>query len=222
LSRPESTGVEFTKWTSSNPDNTTQDEEPLDDIYRTLGKSFREANDREGINEAWYLQTLAERDDSSVEGQLAWIFLDIPSRYTIDVWRTVCISVVIMFLFCFPYALEFWRIDRANKRNQRVPRLAIQTTGYARRPRAFRFRIFESVLATNSKSARRIIPLWDAAMLSIRTFLKLGLGTTYPKSIIMCTLFWLEWALGVWMLILFISAVKNNLPFILPFLGAVN
>jgi len=204
------------------PENTAQDEEPLDDIYRTLGKSYREANDRAGINEAWYLQTLAERDDSSVGGQLAWVFLDIPSRYSVDVWRTVWISVFIMIVFYPFYALEFWRIDRANKRNQRVPRLSIQTTAYTTRPRAFRFRIFESFFAKNNSSARRIIPWRDAAMLSIRSFLKLGLGTNYLKSKTLRVLTGLEWALGVFMLIHFILAVKNNLPFILPFLGTVN
>jgi hypothetical protein len=37
----------------------------------------------------------------------------------------------------------------------------------------------------------------------------------FPKTSI-------EWALGVYMLIHFILAVKNNLPFILPFLGVVD
>jgi hypothetical protein len=32
----------------------------------------------------------------------------------------------------------------------------------------------------------------------------------------------IEWFLGVYMLIHFVLAVKNNLPFILPFLGVVN
>ena len=59
-------------------------------------------------------------------------------------------------------------------------------------------------------------------MLSIRSFLKLGFGTTYPNSKVLRALTDLEWALGVFMLIHFILAVKNNLPFILPFLGAVN
>ena len=35
-------------------------------------------------------------------------------------------------------------------------------------------------------------------------------------------LIYLEWFLGVYMLIHFLLAVKNNLPFILPFLGVVN
>lgn len=59
-------------------------------------------------------------------------------------------------------------------------------------------------------------------MLSIRAFLKLGLGTTYPGSMVLNVLTKLEWAIGVFMIIHFILAMKNNLPFIVPFLGVVN
>jgi Pentapeptide repeats (9 copies) len=215
-----------TDQTTSNPTNTTrdtQDEEALDDIYKTLGKSFSEANDRAGINEAWYLETLAKREqDSTIWADLSWFFLDVPSRYSVDVWRTVWISVFIMLCFYPLYALEFWRIARANQRNLSVPPLVMQTTGYPRHERAFRFRIFESFLAKDNQAARRIIPLWDGAMLSIRTYLKLGLGTTYPTSKPLKIITGLEWALGVFMLVHFLLAIRSNLPFLLPFLGLGN
>jgi hypothetical protein len=37
-------------------------EEAPESIYKTLGTTFREANDQTGVNEAWYLQAVAERE----------------------------------------------------------------------------------------------------------------------------------------------------------------
>jgi hypothetical protein len=72
------------------------------------------------------------------------------------------------------------------------------------------------------QDTRRIIPWRDAAALSFRAFTKIGLGTSYPKTSRLKFLTNFEWLLGVYMLIHFILAVKNNLPFIAPFLGVVN
>ncbi len=248
----------------NNLPNTARDEEALNNIYKTLGKSFREANDREGINEAYYLETVAKRGQvltwstlwnalslwfskirffwtaasqdqtehyndtiqpltwSTVWSTVSWFLGDIPSRYSVDVWRTVWVSIGIMIVFYFPYTLELWRLARKNKRDLKAPRLVIQRSDYARRQRSFRFRVLESWLSKENSSARHIIPWWDAAMLSIRAFLKLGLGTTYPGSMVLNVLTKLEWAIGVFMIIHFILAMKNNLPFIVPFLGVVN
>ena len=215
--------------TSNNPENTPQDEEPLDDIYKTLGKSFREANDRAGINEAWYLQTLAERNDSNIGGQLAWIFLNIPSRYSVDVWRVVWLSVAIMFCFYVLYLIEhiiFGGIGRLWRWLRSKPRLEsreVNILGHPDRHRAFRLRIFEPIhRRIAGETQRKYVPWRDAATLSVRSFLKIGLGTVYPDTRLLKFLTTIEWLLGAYMLIHFILAVKNNLPFILPFLGAVN
>ena len=69
---------------------------------------------------------------------------------------------------------------------------------------------------------RRIKPWWDAWALSSRSFTKIGLGTAYPNTRTLKVLTSIEWRLGIYMLIHFILAVKNNLPFIAPFLGVVN
>ncbi len=75
---------------------------------------------------------------------------------------------------------------------------------------------------TDTHTQRLVIPWWDAAMLSMWAFLKLGLGTRYPNSKLLKAIMYIEWAIGVFMLIHFVLAVKNNLPFILPFLGVMN
>jgi hypothetical protein len=194
IGAPECTAI---TQSTNNPQDTTQDEEPLTNLYKTLGKSFREANDQAGINEVWYLETLADRmNEPKVWAGISWLFGDIPSRYTVDVWRTVWISVFIMIVFYPFYSLEFWRLIRKNKRNLKAPKLIIRTTDYAGRQRAFRFRIFESFFAKDNSAARKVIPLWDGAMLSIRSFLQLGIGTTYPNSKTLRVLARLEWLLG--------------------------
>ena len=210
--------------------------EPPAGLYKTLAQAFRDGNDRAGSNEAWYLQTLAERDDRSAAGRLAWIFLDIPSRYTIDVWRTVWLSIFIMIVFYLiymmalggfyfllaPWRFVLWHFNPTKKYYRTGRNRMVQTPPYAERNKAFRFRLFEPIHFAANHSNRLLNPWWDSAMLSMRAFLKLGLGTRYPNEQPLKTLMYIEWLLGMFMLIHFILALKNNLPFILPFLGAVN
>ena len=210
--------------------------EPPAGLYKTLGQAFRDGNDRAGSNEAWYLQTLAERDDRSTAGRLAWIFLDIPSRYTIDVWRTVWLSIFIMIVFYLiymmalggfyfllaPWRFVLWHFNPTKKYYRTGRNRMVQTPPYAERNKAFRFRLFEPIHFAANHSNRLLNPWWDGAMLSMRAFLKLGLGTRYPNEQPLKALMYFEWLLGMFMLIHFILALKNNLPFILPFLGAVN
>jgi uncharacterized protein YjbI with pentapeptide repeats len=92
----------------STPEHARKGEEPLQTIYQTLGQAFLDAHDRAGFNEAWYLQTLAERKHTSpLLAWSSWVFLDLPSRYTVDVWRTVWISLAIMAGFAVLYFLEW-------------------------------------------------------------------------------------------------------------------
>ena len=202
--------------------------ESLPALYKTLEKSFREANDQAGVNEAWYLGTIAHRDaqgntaqetkSSHIWTTLSWLGGDIPSRYTVDVWRTVWVSIGIMLVFYVLYLLVFWRSARSSNPDHWM----VHISGHSERQRAFRLRLFEPIHSTAVVQKRMIIPWRDAAMLSIRAYLKLGLGTRYPNTQPLKTLMYFEWALGIFMLIHFILAMKNNLPFILPFLGVVN
>ncbi|ETW98671.1 MAG: hypothetical protein ETSY1_17860 [Candidatus Entotheonella factor] len=223
---------------SSPPSPTAQaQDESLGDIYKTLGRSFREANDRESINEAWYLQTLAHRrDQAPLWASLSWLLGDVPSRYTVDVWRTLWVSVFIMICFYVIYLAvlggfdvmgRIWHFIRLHFHPttpyHRVGRnRMVQMPPHSDRHRAFRFRLFEPMHVTETQTQRLVIPWWDAAMLSMRAFLKLGLGTRYPNSKLLKAIMYTEWAIGVFMLIHFVLAVKNNLPFILPFLGVMN
>jgi uncharacterized protein YjbI with pentapeptide repeats len=211
-------------------ENTSQDEEPLADIYKTLATSFKEANDQAGVNQAWYLQTIAEREqDSAIWAWLSWFFLDIPSRYSVDVWRVVWLSVAIMLWFYILYLIEhlvvggvgrLWRWIRRKPR--REPR-EVHILGHPDRHRAFQLRIFEPIhRRIEGEAQRQYVPWRDAATLSVRSFLKIGLGTVYPHTRLLKCLTTVEWLIGAYMLIHFILAVKNNLPFILPFLGVVN
>jgi hypothetical protein len=204
-------------------DNTAPQGESLDAIYKMMGQSFRETNDQGGVNEAWYLQTIAKRAQTittwdTIWAWISWVFGDIPSRYAVDVWRTVWISVKIMFVFWLVYTWILWRLVRSNV----MAYQALQVPSYAERQRAFRLRLFEPIHRTSLQRTRRIKPLRDALALSFRAFTKIGLGTIYPNTWKLTILTWFEWLLGVYMLIHFILAVKNNLPFIAPFLGVVN
>lgn len=222
----------------TNPTDTLPNQdEALGDIYKTLGTAFREANDREGINEAWYLETLAyRRDQSTFWKGFSWLLGDVPSRYTVDVWRTVWVSVFIIGCFYVIYLVVlggFGCLGRAwyflllhfhpTRAYHRVARnRMVHIPSHAERHRSFRFRLFEPMHVTDTQAYRLVIPWWDAAMLSMRAFLKLGLGTRYPNTRLLKAIMYVEWVIGVFMLTHFVLAVKNNLPFILPFLGVVN
>jgi hypothetical protein len=243
--------------------------ENLDVIYKTLGNSFREANDQGGLNEAWYLQTVAKRNHTATIWDTIWDWIswglgDIPSRYTVDIWRTVWISIVIMLGFYVCYVWVLWRLVRSNDPDDHQ----LQVPAYPAKQRAFRIRLFEPIhisrkttdgqeastmhcgrfpcqrnhrvtkmpgyqaisvsghhstnVQDTAQDTRRIIPWRDAAGLSFRAFTKIGLGTSYPHTRCLKVLTSIEWVLGVYMLIHFSIAVKNNLPFIAPFLGVVN
>jgi hypothetical protein len=239
--------------------------EKLDDIYKTIGQSFREANNQAGFNEAWYLQKVVEQNQQHpVWCWLSRVFLDIPSRYTVDVWRTVWVSIIIMLFFFACYVGVLRRLVRSDDPDAHQ----LQVPAYPARQRAFRIRLFEPIhiyrktavgqeaiqkcvgifpcqrnhrvmkmpgyqaslragrYRTNVQDpvqgTRRIIPWRDAAAISFRAFTKIGLGASYPNTRGLKVLTSIEWVLGVYMLIHFSLAVKNNLPFIAPFLGVVN
>jgi hypothetical protein len=261
----------FVYMTKSNPKNANANRyvEHLDDIYRTVGQSFREANDQGGVNEAWYLQTIAKRDQTAttldtIWAWISWGFGDIPSRYTVDVWRTVWVSIMIMLLFYIFYLVVLRRLVWSNDPDNHQ----LQIPTHPAKQRAFRIRLFEPIhISSKTKvgqegnaqcvgrfpcqrnhrvtktpgyhatsvsgryrtnvqapvqDTRRVIPWRDAWALSFRSFTKIGLGASYPNTRLLKFLTGFEWALGVYMLIHFILAVKNNLPFIAPFLGVVN
>ncbi|ETX04782.1 MAG: hypothetical protein ETSY2_26845 [Candidatus Entotheonella gemina] len=228
----------------STPANS--DEESLSDLYKTLGQLFQEANDQQGINATFYLQQVAEREKTTststiqgiemikmcVEGaclrvvlnldtigkRFVWLLLDLPSRYAVDVWRTVWISVLILLAFYVPYVVVLRRL--ASSEQLHLSTLQVPSRGQSQR--AFRIRLFEPMHYKDIENTRHLLPWRDAAGLSIRAFTKIGLGATYPNTMGLKVLTSLQWLLGVYMLVHFILAVKNNLPFILPFLGVVN
>jgi hypothetical protein len=225
----------------SPPDDINQTAEPLPSLYKSLERAFKDANDRRGVNEAWYLATAAERDQvadgnnqtiwETIWAILSWLGGDIPSRYTVDVWRAVWVSIAIIIFFsivylvyflCFDFVMEFWHLIRGEKYHRADWVRTVQIPEPSERHRSFRFRPFEPLHSIRKFHEREIYPVRDAASLSIRAFTKLGLGTVYPDLRPLKWLTTIEWGLGIFMLIHFILAVKNNLPFILPFLGAVN
>jgi hypothetical protein len=208
---------DFADTTTSNTKNANANRyvEHLDDIYKTIGQSFREANNQGGVNEAWYLQKVVEQNQQSPRWRwLSRVFFDMPSRYAVDVWRTVWVSMMIILGFAGVYWWGLWRLGRDHH--------TLQGPEYAPRQRAFRIRLFEPIHRNSIRRTRRINPWWDALALSFRAFTKIGFGTAYPNTWSLKVLTSIEWVLGVYMLIHFILAVKNNLPFILPFLGVVN
>ena len=116
------------------------------------------------------------------------------------------------------YVSELRRLVHSDDMDHRM----VHVPPYSARQRAFRIRLFEPIHHRSLRTTRPILPWRDAAALSFRAFTKIGLSTTYPNTGRLKVLTSVEWFLGVYMLIHFLLAVKNNLPFILPFLGAVN
>jgi hypothetical protein len=197
--------------------------EPLKDIYTSLQRSFKKAGDRTGGNEAYFLRTVAERDQSSdnsytkkLAGFFDWLILDLPSRHGIDMIRSIWVSAWLIFIFGGIYGVMFGRW----KKTGRVVPAAVTLRGTLARDRIFRFRPFDNPFDSTKQGQRELMPVRDAFFLSARAFLKLGLGTSYPAMRPLKIVVYFEWLLGAFMLIHFLIALKNTLPIALPFLGA--
>ena len=211
-----------------NESREKNENEDLWEIYGTIESSFREVNDRLAENEAWYLRMVAEQESqySDVKDWVSWIaveywaFLilrDIPSRYGIDLDRVVLVSICLVLFFAIFYAYYFRRQIRINKRKQYV-----KLKPRPDQKRAFRFRPFERFFQswqTWERQKRPLHPCKDALFLSGRAFFKLGLGTEYPHTRELVCIAYIEWILGMCMLIYFLFAVKNTLPIAVPFLA---
>ena len=202
--------------TQSGEANPSGKNEQLPEIYNAIASSFRQANDRLGENEAWYLGMVAgaRSQDSNVGRWISRIFLDIPSRFGIDLYRVCLVSVILMLLFAIAYWSYFYRQIELKK-----TKLLVWPKSVPDQNRAFRFRPFESFFKSGAKTNRPLQPVKDALFLSGRTFLKLGAGTTYPRERMLVWIAYLEWAVGTFMLIHLLVALKNTLPIALLFFG---
>ena len=217
LERSRIRGVRDKEYSCADPDKSREKNESekektnegLQDIYKTIELSFRETNDRQGENEAWYLGQVVDQN------WVPLIFLDIPSRYGIDIYRVVWVSACFMIFFAIiiylPYFL--WHIN-INRWEAWVKLKPLQD-----QKRSFRFRPVEQFFKNSGKQARLLHPLKDALFLSGRAFFKLGLGTTYPHRRGLVWIAYIEWIVGMYMLIHFLFTVKNTLPIALPFLA---
>ena len=186
--------------------------EPLLAIYNTLALSFRESNDRQGENEAWYLGQVADRQQHPpLKRWVCWLFLDIPSRYGIDIYRVVLVSLLLWFLFASVIYIYF-------RRQASDSDLTVLLSPFPTHHRAFRFRPVEPFFQNQSDQKTRPLSPKDAMFLSGRAFFKLGLGTVYPYNPMLRRVAYVEWAFGMYMLIHFLFVVKNTLPIALPFL----
>ena len=190
--------------------------EDLGEIYKTIESSFRGTNDRLAENEAWYLSMVAERESqySDVEYWTFRIFADLPSRYGIDLYRVVLVSVVLMLVFTIIYWCYFLLLIHFYKW-----KLNVKLKPFPDQKRAFRFRPFERFFQSREKQERPLHHLKDALFLSGRAFFKLGLGTAYPRTRMLVWITGIEWIVGMYMLIHFLLAVKNTLPIAVPFLA---
>ena len=202
----------------SEPDQSDNDRdsnhEHLQKIYRSIESSFRNANDRWGENEAWYLGTVASRK----AGGRFWdivlgILLDLPSRYGIDYVRALAVSVLLVLVFWPVYWFYFRWVYLKKHRELPVVNLAAPPD----QRRAFRFRPFERLFHPTVRETRSVRPWQDALFLSCRAFFKLGLGSSYPP--VLACLVYVEWVVGTYMLIHFLFVLKNTLPIALPFLS---
>ena len=193
-----------------------KENEDLWEIYNTIGSSFREANDRLAENEAWYLSLVAEQESQYSDMKKWWLFIlgDLPSRYGIDLYRVVLVSVVLMLVFAMIYWFYFLLLIHFYKW-----KLKVKLKPFPDQKRAFRFRPFERFFQTLEKQERPLHPWKDALSLSGRAFFKLGLGTVYPPTRMLVWIASVEWILGMYMLIHFLLAVKNTLPIAVPFLA---
>ena len=201
-------------YSCAEPKQADNGHEHLQKIYRSIESSFRNAKDRWGENEAWYLGTVASRK----AGGWFWdivlgFFLDFPSRYGIDYIRALAVSVGWVLLFWPVYWFYFRWVYL--KKHRELP--VINLAAPPEQRRALRFRPFERLFHPTVRETRSVRPWQDALFLSCRAFFKLGLGSSYPP--VLAYLVYVEWVVGMYMLIHFLFVLKNTLPIALPFLS---
>ena len=188
------------------------DTEDLHRIYYSIESSFRNAKDRWGENEAWYLRTVANRKrEGGIRDIVLGILLDFPSRYGIDYERVFVVSGACVLLFWFVYWLYFRCVFLKTCQG------AVKLAAAPEQRSALRFRPFERIFYGTAQEKRALRPCIDALLLSWRAFFKLGLGSSYPP--VLAWLVYIEWVVGMYMLIHFLFVLKNNLPIALPFLN---
>ena len=203
-----------------------EDNEELWKIYAAIEASFREENDRLAENEAWYLGLVAHKESQYsklenweflivIEYWASLIFADFPSRYGIDLYRVVLMSVSLILFFATIYCCYFLAQIHVYKW-----KLKVHLKPLPDQKRAFRFRPFERFFQSREKQVRPLHPLKDALFLSGRMFFKLGLGTAYPRTLMLAWIVHVEWIAGMYMLIHFLLAVRNTLPIAVPLLAA--
>ena len=201
-------------YSCAEPNQPDSDHEHLQKIYGSIESSFRNANDRWGENEAWYLGTVANRKAGDWLWKVVHVaFLDFPSRYGIDYVRALAVSVFCVLLFWAVYWLYFRCVFV--KTCQYLPHIMLAAPPEQRR--ALRFRPFERLFHPTVREKRPLHPWQDALFLSCRAFFKLGLGSSYPP--VLACLVYFEWVVGMYMLIHFLFVLKNTLPIALPFLS---
>ena len=198
----------------AEPNQSNSNHEHLHNIYRSVESSFRDAGDRWGENEAWYLGAVA---NNKTRG---WVlrFVNaglgaIPSRYGVDYWRAIAVSVAWVSFFWGVYYLYFYFVFKQTCQESTQIKLAAAPE----QRRALRFRPFERWFHATVLEKRSVCPWQDALFLSWRAFFKLGLGSSYPR--VLAPFVYLEWFVGMYMLIHFLFVLKNTLPIALPFLG---
>ena len=201
-------------YSCAEPKQADNGHEHLQKIYRSIESSFRNAKDRWGENEAWYLGTVASRK----AGGWFWdivlgFFLDFPSRYGIDYIRALAVSVGWVLLFWPVYWFYFRWVYL--KKHRELP--VINLAAPPEQRRSLRFRPFERLFRPTVRETRSVRPWQDALFLSCRAFFKLGLGSSYPP--VLACLVYVEWVVGMYMLIHFLFVLKNTLPIALPFLS---
>ena len=153
--------------------NQTLGNEPLSKVYKTIEASFREAHDRWGENEAWYLGVVAGRkNEGRLKRIMSLIFLDIPSRHGIDLIRVILVSAGFVFLF----SMIYWPYFHMQFRHQQLRVIAPAPSPDQRY--ALRFRPFERYLASRNAKGRQLRPFRDGLSLSGRAFHTPSLGTS--------------------------------------------
>ena len=193
-------------------------EQSLASVYAELEQAFHRLGDWVGENEAWYLSAVAARQMTQAKALrvVAVALLDYPSRYGVDLLRALLVSLGLMLGFALLYFVYFTIQIRRGRRPKVVPAKTKGRTGRVR------LLLAEPLFGSDHVDGVRLRPLRDSLCLSGRVFFKLGRGTRYPRTKFLLVLVYLEWCVGLYMLLHVLLAVKNSLPFVLAFLAGAS
>jgi hypothetical protein len=217
-------GMEITsKTTHGIEDERVETLQPLSEVFRQLETNFRNSNQLEDANEAYFYRKQAELREASTKSpdkkilaQLEWLSWGIWTGYGVRIWRVILMSVAVDLIFALLYFVG-------------KPQRKYEEGGQRDFTFKQRFLEFPRKYLTHSRkswtSNQKLIRFANSVRLSSVILFKFGYRDTTISGkmagIDYKYIIWTEWILGFVLLGFLAVTLSNTLPILHKLVSAV-